>query len=85
MLRGYTIPLVDLADETFRQVIVDREKDQYLGHPTTALLDDGKTIITVYPKSHGRGAVMLKKSFDAGLTWTDRLPVPESWASSTVN
>ncbi|MBR6748441.1 MAG: exo-alpha-sialidase [Clostridia bacterium] len=82
MLRGYTIPLVDLADETFRQVIVDREKDQYLGHPTTALLDDGKTIITVYPKSHGRGAVMLKKSFDAGLTWTDRLPVPESWASS---
>src|SRR5687767_9971284 len=33
--RGYSIPTIDLAGETNRQVIVDREPGQYLGHPTT--------------------------------------------------
>ena len=76
------IPIVDLDRETFRQVVVDREDGQYLGHPTTALLDDGKTILVVYPKGHGRGAIVLKKSTDGGLTWSDRLPVPKSWETS---
>ena len=79
---GYSLPVIDLADETHRQVLVDREPDQYLGHPTTVLLDDGRTLITVYPKGHGRGAVVMKKSLDGGLTWTDRLPVPDNWATS---
>ena len=52
--RGYSIPLIDLAQETNRQVIVDREPGQYLGHPTTVLLEDGKTILCVYPKGHGK-------------------------------
>ena len=82
MLRGYTIPLLDLANDTFRQYVVDREEGQYLGHPTTVLLDDGQTIITVYPKSHGKGPIALKKSYDGGKTWTERLRVPESWATS---
>ena len=77
-----SIPIIDLDKETYRQVIVDREEGQYLGHPTTALLEDGKTILTVYPKGHGRGEVVYKKSFDGGLTWTERLPVPESWKTS---
>lgn len=81
-LRGYSIPLVDLAHETHRQTIVDREPGQYLGHPTTVLLEDNKTIIAVYPKGHGRGAIVMKKSTDGGLTWSDRLPVPENWATS---
>ena len=50
-----SIPIVDLNDETSRQVIVDREEGQYLGHPTTVLLEDGKTILIVYPKGHGKG------------------------------
>ena len=79
---GFSIPLVDLAEETHRQVLVDREPNQYLGHPTTVLLDDQQTIITVYPKGHGRGAVVMKKSHDGGLTWSDRLPVPENWSTS---
>lgn len=79
---GYSIPLIDLAQETQRQIIVDREKGQYLGHPTTVLLEDNKTIIVVYPKGHGRGAIIMKRSTDAGLTWSDRLPVPENWATS---
>lgn len=43
--RGYSIPLIDLAAETERQVIVDKEPGQYPGHPTTVLLEDKKTII----------------------------------------
>ncbi len=79
---GYTLPIIDLSRQTERQVVVDREAGQYLGHPTTVLLEDGKTIITVYPKGHGRGAIVMKRSEDGGLTWSDRLPVPENWATS---
>ena len=80
--RGFSIPLVDLAFQTERQVIVDREPGQYLGHPTAVLLDDGKTIIVVYPKGHGRGAVVMKRSEDGGLTWSERLPTPQNWETS---
>jgi hypothetical protein len=65
-LKGYSIPLIDLAGETYRQIIVDKEPGQYLGHPTTVLLEDNKTIIAVYPKGHGRGAIVMKKSTDGG-------------------
>jgi hypothetical protein len=80
--RGYSIPLVDLAREAHRQTTVDREAGQYLGHPTTVLLDDNKTIIAVYPKGHGQGAIVMKKSIDGGKTWSERLPVPANWATS---
>src|SRR5262245_27854707 len=65
VLPGYTIPLLDLANQKERQIIVDREKGQYLGHPTTVLLEDGKTMIIVYPKGHGKGAIVMKRSTDA--------------------
>ncbi|MEK7674233.1 MAG: sialidase family protein [Verrucomicrobiota bacterium] len=82
MPRGYSIPLIDLAAQPERQVIVDREPGQYLGHVTTVLLEDNKTLIAVYPKGHGRGAIVMKRSRDGGLTWSERLPVPENWATS---
>ncbi len=41
--RGYSIPLIDLSAETARQVVVDREPGQYLGHPATALLEQFQT------------------------------------------
>lgn len=73
---------IDLNDQSHRQVVVDREAGQYLGHVTTCLLEDGKTILCVYPKGHGRGAIVYKRSTDGGLTWSDRLPTPKSWATS---
>lgn len=54
--RGYSIPLIDLAGEKDRQVIVDKERSQYLGHPTTVLLRDNKTILCVYPLGPVPGA-----------------------------
>jgi hypothetical protein len=80
--RGYTIPLVDLAGQTQRQVVVDREPGQYLGHPTTVLLEDNRTMIIVYPKGHGRGGIVMKRSSDGGQSWSERLPTPKSWETS---
>ncbi len=77
-----TVRLIDLSRQQRRQVVVDKEKGQYLGHPTTVLLEDNKTMLCVYPKGHGRGAIVYKRSTDAGLTWSDRLPTPASWATS---
>ena len=66
---------IDLNHDTFRQVIVDREEGQYMGHVSSLLLEDGKTVVCVYPKGHGRGAIVEKMSFDGGLTWTGYLRV----------
>ena len=65
-----SVRLIDLAEDEARQVIVDREPGQYLGHPTTVLLEDGRTMLCVYPKGHGRGAIVMKRSTDGGLTWS---------------
>lgn len=76
------VTFIDLAGEEERQVVVDREKGQYLGHVSTCLLDDGKTILAVYPKGHGKGPIVYKRSVDGGKTWSERLPTPASWATS---
>ncbi|MBX7107000.1 MAG: glycoside hydrolase [Gemmataceae bacterium] len=79
---AFTIPVVDLNDDAARQTVVDREAGQYLGHPTTLLLEDGKTILCVYPKGHGKGPIQYKRSSDGGRTWSERLPTPRSWETS---
>ncbi len=82
--KGYTIKQIDISQDKSRQFVVDKEKGQYLGHPTTALLADNKTILCVYPKGHGVGAIVYKKSTDGGKTWSDRLPTPKSWETSKM-
>ncbi len=78
----YSIPFIDLDDQSYRQIVVDHEHGQYLGHPTTVLLEDGATMLCVYPKGHGKGGIVYKRSSDGGKTWSDRLPVPDNWATS---
>ncbi|MCB9881278.1 MAG: exo-alpha-sialidase [Planctomycetes bacterium] len=80
--RGYHVPTIDIDQERERQVVVDRERGQYLGHPTTCLLEDGKTVLCVFPKGHGRGGIVYKRSTDGGHTWSERLPVPDNWSTS---
>jgi hypothetical protein len=81
--RVITIPTLDVAGERQRQVVVESVPGQYLGHPTTVLLADGRTILATYPLGHGGPAAVLKKSTDGGLTWSDRLPVPDNWRTAT--
>jgi len=78
----YTVPIIDLSREKRRQVIVEKKPGQYLGHPTTVLLGDGGTILCTYPLGHGGPAAVLKKSTDGGLTWSERLPVPDNWKTA---
>ncbi len=73
---------IDLDAESQRQVLVDREAGVYLGHVSTVRLDDGKSILAAYPKGHGSGSIVLKRSEDGGRTWSPRLPVPDSWTTS---
>ena len=73
---------IDLSQNTALQTTVDKESGQYLGHPTTLLLPDGTTIICIYPKGHGRGPLVWKRSSDGGQTWSERLKTPASWATS---
>ena len=80
---NYSIPTIDLSTEKHRLTIVERTEGQYLGHPTTVLLADGKTIYCTYPLGHGGPSAVLKRSGDGGRTWSERLPVPENWATAT--
>ncbi|SVB25952.1 uncharacterized protein METZ01_LOCUS178806, partial [marine metagenome] len=67
----FKIPVLDLNHRLDLQVIVDKESGVYLGHPTTVLLEDGKTILAVYPKGHGAGEIIYKRSLDGGKTWSN--------------
>ncbi len=79
---AFTIPVFDLNEDSGRQTVVDREPGQYLGHPTTLLLEDGRTILCVYPKGHGKGPIQFQRSTDGGRTWSGRLPTPKTWETS---
>ena len=50
----FTIPTIELNKRTDLQTIVDQEDGVYLGHPSAVLLEDGNTILIVYPKGHGK-------------------------------
>ena len=70
--RGFDIPMLDLNEQDAFHTVVAKDLDkpnQYLGHPTTVLLDDGKTMLAVFPTGHGRGDMRMMRSTDSGLTW----------------
>ena len=77
-----SVPTIDVSHEEGRQVVVDKQAGQYLGHPDTVLMPDNRTMFCTYPLGHGGPACLLKKSTDGGLTWSDRLPVPDNWKTA---
>ena len=80
--KGFSIPQIDLNDREDLQTIVTKHDVTYMGHPSSVLLDDGKTMVMVYLDSHERGNLMWRRSEDAGKTWTEDLPLPEGWSGT---
>lgn len=81
-----TIPLVDISNETNRQVVIAEGTEQdWQGHPHTLLMPDGRTMFCVWAarqdgtSSHGAPVGLLKRSDDGGRTWSSPLDVPANW------
>lgn len=73
---------IDLTGDPSKSFVIDKEPGQYLGHVSSVLLEDAMTVLIVYPKGHGRGAIVYQRSSDGGRTWSGRLPTPRSWGTS---
>ena len=73
----FAIPYLDLAFDTSRQIVVDREAGIYFGHPTTVIIEENQqeTILAAYPLGgHGKGITTIRSTNDGGKTWSDRYP-----------
>ncbi len=79
---GFDLITVDIDQRIDMQRLVDKEDDQYLGAPATVLLEDQKTMICIYSKGPNKGPVIMRKSYDGGLTWSEKLATPKSWEKS---
>ena len=65
----------------YKLSVVDDTND-YMAHPDSVLLKNGD-ILTVYPKGHGKGAVLNKVSKDNGVSWNSYVEnTPASWEKS---
>jgi len=79
-LKNITIPVVDISEETHRQVVVAAGSEtEYRGQVTTVLMADGKTMFATWSIGHGGRCGPLIKSVDGGLTWSDLLTTPKNW------
>src|SRR5262245_21324638 len=73
-------PTIDLSQDVKRQVVVAQGTDSiYQGHVTTVLLPNGKSILAVWTIEHAGFCGPMKRSDDGGVTWSNLLPVPQSW------
>lgn len=80
-----TVPVVQLDASRLSDIDKDETNVQgrrYLGQPDMVMLDDNRTLITVYPVGHGHGKLVMQVSEDAGETWTEKTDIPSSWSKS---
>lgn len=65
------LPVVDLTDDSSRQIVIAAgTATEYQGHPTTLLAPDGKTMFCVWTHGHGGECGPMARSDDGGATWT---------------
>ena len=78
---GFTIPVVDVSAQPHRQVVVARGSDTVdYQHPSTVLMEDGKTMLCPWTYGHGGALGPMKRSDDGGMTWR-RVETPEDWSA----
>lgn len=78
-LTDYKLPEAYLSD--VEKAPNGSHERHYLGQPDMVMLNDNKTLITVFPVGHGKGKIVMKISYDAGETWEEK-EVPSSWLQS---
>ena len=64
-----TVPVYKLNESKLSDIDKDESNEKgrrYLGQPDMVMLDDNRTLITVYPVGHGHGKLVMKVSEDAG-------------------
>lgn len=73
------IPIADFSNEFSHHVVIaEGTEDIYQGHPTTVLMDDGRTIFAVWSFDHGGKSGPMAKSTDGGITW-ESVETPADW------
>lgn len=56
------MPWVDLSSHVEKQIVIAEGTEAiYNGHPTTVLMDDGKTILCTWSLGHGGKLLLLQK------------------------
>ena len=74
-----SIETIDISTQSSRHsVVAAGTEETYQGHPTTALMADGKTIFCVWTIGHGGHSGPMAKSDDGGVKW-EMLPNPTDW------
>ena len=64
------LPVVDISNETNRHVVIAAGTESvYLGHPTTLLMPDHKTMFCMWSRGHGGPSGPMARSNDGGLSW----------------
>ena len=76
------LPVIDISGDKSRHTIVAEGTEEiYQGHPTTVLLEDGKTIFCAWSIDHGGKCGPMAKSTDGGKRWTS-LATPADWGTT---
>lgn len=76
---AFSIPQIDLNERADLQLEVARDTAEYFGHPSSVLLDDGRTMTMMYLNGHAYGEPRWQRSYDGGLTWSGHLSLPGQW------